>query len=44
MTKNISFTVATDIHDSAVFRIKLPDRVVTGDAAVLTESDYNFVL
>ena len=44
MPENIRLAVVSNIHDSAVFRIKLTDRVVTSDAAILTESDENLVL
>ena len=44
MAENIGLTVLSDIHDGAVFRIKLAHRVISGDAAMLTEGGYNLVL
>ena len=38
------FAVATDIHDPTVFRIELPDRVVTSYAAVLTKGYDDLIL
>jgi hypothetical protein len=38
---DIRFAVLTDSDDTAVFREELADRVITSDAAVLTEGyDY----
>lgn len=38
---NIGLAVVADVYEGAVFRVELADRVVPGDAAVLTEGcDY----
>ena len=44
MTPDIGFAMMTDIHESTVFRVELPDSVVPGYAAVLTEGHDNLVL
>ena len=44
VAENISFAVAADSYEATVFRIKLPDRMVPSDAAVLTEGYDNLVL
>ena len=44
MTPDISLAMMTDIHESTVFRVELPDCVVPGYAAVLTEGYDNLVL
>ena len=41
MTHDVAFAVVPHVHETAVFREKLPDRMVPSDAAVLTEGyDY----
>lgn len=44
MTPNISLAVMTDVHDTAVLRVELSDRVISCYAAVLTEGYDNLVL
>jgi hypothetical protein len=44
MTPDISLAVVADVHDRAVLSVELPDRVVSSDAAVLTEGYDNLVL
>lgn len=41
---DVGFAMMTDVHDAAVLRIELPDRVVTSDTSVLTESHDDLVL
>lgn len=44
MSENIGLAVGADFYDATVFRVKLPDRVVPSDTAVLTEGYDNLVL
>lgn len=44
MTPDISLTVVTNIYSTAVFSKELTDRMITGDAAVLTERNNDLVL
>lgn len=44
MTHDVGFAMMTDVHDAAVLRVELPDRVVTSNTAVLTESHDDLVL
>lgn len=44
MSHNVGFTVFPDVDDATVLCEELPDRVVTGYAAVLTEGYDDFVL
>ena len=44
MPPNISLAVMTDIYGATVFREELTYRMVTSDAAVLTEGYDNLVL
>ena len=44
VTHDVGFTVFSDVDDTAVLREELPDRVITGHAAVLTEGRDDFVL
>jgi hypothetical protein len=44
MTVNVGFAVLSYTNDSAVFGVKLSDRVVSSNAAVLTEGHDNLVL
>ena len=41
MTENVAFAVVSHVHETTVFRKKLPDRMVPSYAAILTEGyDY----
>ena len=44
MTPHVSLAVVTDIHYRAILCKELPDRMVSGDAAVLTEGYDDLVL
>lgn len=44
VTHDVGFTVFSDVDDTTVLREELPDRVVTGYAAVLTEGCDDSVL
>ena len=44
MSPDISLAVVPDVHDGAVLSVELPHRMVSGDAAVLTEGYDDFVL
>ena len=41
---DISLAVVADTDDTAVFREELAHRMITSDAAVFTQSSYDFVL
>lgn len=44
MTPDIGLAMMTDIHESTVFRVELPDCMVPGYATVPTEGYDNLVL
>lgn len=44
MTHDVGLAMMPDVDHTAVFRKELTDRVVPGDAAVLTQSDNDLVL
>ena len=44
MTHDVGFTMLTDVDDATVLREELPDRMITGNAAILAEGYDDFVL
>lgn len=44
MPENIGFAMLTDMYDGTVFRVELPNRVVSCYTAVSAEGGDNFVL